>query len=299
MRTPPLDNAWSKVPLLLRFFPDSVQKTRIAVFPFVNNTGDKTITGGMWVAEYLVSRLKKTSRFIVVDRSDYRRTLRGNDIGPRDVIDDSTALRMAKALEAPYTLAGSIEASPSGQYKVAGRIYDTQTGIVVTGADYGATAGEFKGIEADLIAKRAKTIKTPAVLRSAILPGWGQFYRQRPVMGTVYSVGGLVALGAVAYFLREDLIAKDNQQTFIDTGYTAVSENRMSETERRNKEGDLTIIRNEKQRSAAYAGLVATGVWAVNILDVIAAGLQAEHEYRLYFSSKAPEQAEIGLAIAF
>ncbi len=58
-----------------------------------------------------------------------------------------------------------------------------------------------------------------ALWRSAILPGWGQFYADQPVMGTAYS--GLFAFAAVnSYNLRRIALSSRNDYTsFTDTSF--------------------------------------------------------------------------------
>lgn len=58
-----------------------------------------------------------------------------------------------------------------------------------------------------------------ALWRSAILPGWGQFYAGSPIFGTAYS--GLFAFGAVnSYNLRRiALSSRNDYRSFTDTGF--------------------------------------------------------------------------------
>ncbi|MEQ9362949.1 MAG: hypothetical protein RIF32_01830 [Leptospirales bacterium] len=58
-----------------------------------------------------------------------------------------------------------------------------------------------------------------ALWRSALLPGWGQFYAGSPIAGTAYS--GLFAFGAVnSYNLRRIAISSRNEYTsFTDTSF--------------------------------------------------------------------------------
>ncbi len=57
---------------------------------------------------------------------------------------------------------------------------------------------------------------TGALLRSAVIPGWGQFYNERPVKGIVM---GSVELGLLGWLLAEHLAALEARSSGDDASY--------------------------------------------------------------------------------
>ncbi len=60
-----------------------------------------------------------------------------------------------------------------------------------------------------------KKSPTGALLRSALLPGWGQFYNREPLKGVIL---GTVELGLLAWLVREHIVAEDARQDYLVSG---------------------------------------------------------------------------------
>ncbi len=71
---------------------------------------------------------------------------------------------------------------------------------------------------------------TAALLRSAVLPGWGQFYNDEPVKGLV--MGG-VELGLLALLVGEHIAAESARYDFAESGDPADEERYISHRENR------------------------------------------------------------------
>lgn len=56
---------------------------------------------------------------------------------------------------------------------------------------------------------------TGALLRSLVLPGWGQFYNEEPVKGICY---GVAELGLLAMILYEHDLAEEAREMYLETG---------------------------------------------------------------------------------
>ena len=54
-----------------------------------------------------------------------------------------------------------------------------------------------------------------ALLRSAVLPGWGQFYNDEPVKGVIL---GVVEVGLLSWLITEYIQAEDARNDFLVTG---------------------------------------------------------------------------------
>lgn len=56
---------------------------------------------------------------------------------------------------------------------------------------------------------------TGALLRSAVLPGWGQFYNDRPLKGLLL---GSLEIGLAAWLILEHLAAEEARKAFLESG---------------------------------------------------------------------------------
>jgi len=93
--------------------------------------------------------------------------------------------------------------------------------------------------------------RTRAVLRSMGLPGWGQFYSQRPAAGWIYMTGAVVAFGgSIAY-----QVAYVNRQQEVEDAETL-------------QEWEEAVARVEDARKARNAlQITAAAFWAVSVVD--------------------------------
>jgi hypothetical protein len=76
-------------------------------------------------------------------------------------------------------------------------------------------------IEIPVIEKRSPT---GALLRSAVLPGWGQFYNDRPVKGLVL---GSIELGLLGWLISEHIASEDARRAEDDQSYQLHSQRRL------------------------------------------------------------------------
>ncbi|MBD3347236.1 MAG: hypothetical protein GF401_19450 [Chitinivibrionales bacterium] len=303
--------------LLMNFFPDSIEKSSIAVFPFQYKGEEKTSAWGTWVAEYFIKLFKKNNRFDVINRRPFRQELRELEISLKQTISDSMAVEAGKELGTDLVLAGSITPTDH-RYEVAARIIDVKTGIIITGATIEATGEEIYSIEKDLLAKRSMGRLRPALLRSTFIPGWGQFYRNRPVPGVISlvacetSLGGTIYYG-VSYFkpakddyedYKNDIIEYGNQpkrNALEDSLKLANPQITLAEIENYIRQRGENLNDEYEEKRNIYLSLwgLTGALWAANILDVIIAGRHMHRKYRLYFTGNFYDEAGMMLAIYF
>lgn len=65
---------------------------------------------------------------------------------------------------------------------------------------------------------------TGALVRSAVLPGWGQFYNHRPVKGLVL---GSLELGLLGWLISEHIASEDARMAEDDPAYQFHSQRRL------------------------------------------------------------------------
>lgn len=105
------------------------------------------------------------------------------------------------------------------------------TGLSDTGDDepisdnprenFNETIPESFETEIQLIVKKNPT---GALLRSFVLPGWGQFYNDKPIKGLLF---GSVELGLLSWLIVEHLASEDARHSGDEHAYEAHSQRRL------------------------------------------------------------------------
>jgi hypothetical protein len=147
----------------------------------------------------------------------------------------------------------------SGLYQVEVRLpgYETWTGEVVLGT----------GGIGQLHVKLGKKSGAKSLLRSMVIPGWGQLYRGQRLKGTLFGLGGVVAAGGVVWTHE----AYRNDVDDFDAAKRAYEQEarwedwpaRYEVVRRASRKAD----RGYDRRRVALAGL--GGIYAVNLLDCL------------------------------
>jgi hypothetical protein len=154
----------------------------------------------------------------------------------------------------------------SGLYRVEVRLpgYETWTGEVVLGA----------GGVSQLQVKLGRRTLAKSLLRSALIPGWGQLYRGQKLKGTLLVVGTAVAAGGVIWTHEEyrDEVDRFDEARRVYEQETHLDElpSRYEAVQRASRRADRAYDR----RNVALAGL--GGIYALNLLDCIFFGPTGE-----------------------
>ena len=205
---------------------------------------------GKVVAELLSVNLSQQNPFVVVERERLDQIMREHRLSDLGVVDDNTAAEMGKILGAESLVSGAISAV-GPNYIVTVRQVDVASGKVLNSAQVQFERGGLVALSADAVVLRSRT---GAAFRSALIPGWGQFYNREPAKGVLFTAAGLGALGTAAgYFVSAQSAFTDYKTGTADTV-------------------DQREIANERV-NIANIGLIAYGaVWLLNILDATISG---------------------------
>ena len=227
---------------------------RVAVLPFeALDEPAKEHELGRLASELLSSRLVVRPAIMQVERarldtviSELQRTERGE-------LQPKTAVRVGKLLGADTVIVGSL-AVAGADYLVTTRAVDTETGRVVSAFDQ---AIDRQGMVA--FSEDAVEIKTPvgAAIRSAVAPGWGQYYNGDAVRGVAYGATFVGFAGTAVASILQGNAARDD--------YDSGGKNQV----KRRDEGNAAITR-------ANWCLVGMGaVWAISVVDAYLTGKDA------------------------
>jgi hypothetical protein len=144
-----------------------------------------------------------------------------------------------------------------------------------------------------------------AGIRSGLVPGWGQYYTDQRMKGTLFFLAEAAAVGAVLY---TDAKRTDAQNEVNDAWRRYADADTEEEIEAALAERDRLYDELEKwhnnRRRWAY---VAVGVWLVNVLDATllfpTSGSASYSELPTgesgFFASVEPDRATVGIAVRF
>ncbi len=190
----------------------SVEKMLIAVLDLKGNGVSKMVSYA--VSDLIRSEMVKTGMFRVMERSQMDEVLKDQGFSKEECTDQSCAVKIGKVLSVRKILMGEIN-KMGRSYMITVRIVDVERGISGYSANEKA-AGEDDMDRASIkiTSKLTKniymgnkayfTFQTPQgyYLRS-IVPGWGQFYVNRPVKGYIFLGAFVLAGGFVGYSLYD------------------------------------------------------------------------------------------------
>lgn len=168
---------------------------RVAVLPFEAVDDEaKSHELGRVSSELLSSRLARRPNVLQVERSRLDAIVEELDRSKRGELDPDGAASVGRLLGANSVVLGSVAAA-GADYLVTARLVDTETGRIVTAADQSFPRAGMIAFSEDVVVVKTRL---GATIRSAVVPGWGQFYNGDTGRGIVYaSAFGLTAAGAI------------------------------------------------------------------------------------------------------
>ncbi|MBL8028315.1 MAG: hypothetical protein JNL74_17965 [Fibrobacteres bacterium] len=265
---------------------------KIGVMPFLGAEASVT-NEGTAMAEALVFAINKTGRFTLVDRLQYQQAIREIALSQSGADASAKELDAGKFMVAEYLITGTV-ASVFGQSSVRARLVRVETGEVL------ATAQAV--LESTTLSREASTLlgEQQSVLshlfRSALVPGWGQFYAEKKIRGSLALSICAAALGTTVYSWvssgnaetdRDNFAAKANTQSGrasleAESGASVGTEAFNTWVASQLKELDNDY--NNAHSFAVTATAITTGLWLINMVDATIAGRQHRESVRLYFS---------------
>jgi TolB-like protein len=292
---------------LVRQFPDSIATPRLAVLPFTDITGKSQ---GQGVAEYVVSCLQKSKRFLLVDRMEFQKAITEIELGNSDVVDSASALKVGKILSAPYLLTGTIS-NVFGACKISAKIIRAETTELMAAASVAVAPSELDRLTKELLGERTQVSAT--LFRSMVVPGWGQFYSGHYVRGSISLVAFVGAgIATAVSFVKANNVYQDyrSYEDYRNTApfYDGLREDSAITHKTWAQEllaDTLKSQQNWNRYSKAYdqaimVTAITAGVYALNLIDAIIAGIQEKKKFRPYFSASADmKSVEMGVAWKF
>lgn len=284
---------------------------RIGVIPFTGSekeSVDEASLEGRAVAEKIVTLLfNHPAGFVVVDRIDYEKALQEIALSQTGLTSESMEVEIGMFMSADYLVSGSI--SPvMGQSAIRARAVNVSTGEVAAAAETAISSSLLQQSASDLFSEQQSVISY--AFRSAVMPGWGQFYAQKPVRGTISLLLGTGAAGFTVYSWVSSANRKNERDSFSQLANTNSGREELVSrsgfaigTDDFNQWYKAEIDSYQDSYStmlttAKIATVSVAGIWILNMVDASIAGTQRSRAVRLYFSAAWDDYAT-GLAFHF
>lgn len=273
---------------------DTASPPTLAVLPF-QATGGTSPEAASTASETAVLHLAGDRRWKLVEREKFQSVLQEQALW--GAMGTSADLEIGRSLEARYLLLGTVTTDGLRRL-VAMRLVDAADGRVVA---VGATRVEGPAMDAALEDALGEKLGTSgAVFRSLVMPGWGQFWTDRPVRGSFWLAATAGLAGTFAWSLA-DWAEKDNTAEDFKNKDAGTFGN--GDTEAWLARANQAIKkRNEAADRNLVLGSALAATWALNVADAAWCGWRSSRTARSrYFAATpviTPTSAGIRLAVS-
>ncbi len=284
---------------LVDSLPAPVKSARVVIIPFEDKTGNESYSLG--ISEYLIVALQKEKVFSLADRTEFKKVVAEIRLSRSDYADENSTIEIGKVLAAEYILTGSIFKS-FGNYSIVAKLIKTETTEIVSSATVTVIPSRLDSFTKDLFSEKNRV--TSSLFRSVLLPGWGQFYSDQNVRGTISLVACLAALGTEIGLIVSSYKAFVKREDYYLFGISQEYDQMLKDLEITKEEYEANYEAykedySEKHERAVIGGAITGAVWVLNLIDAAIAGTQSKKKFKLYFSSNFKNKIGIKCAYKF
>lgn len=225
---------------------------RIAV-PYFKELGDSASENhlGQLMAELLSVELSQREPFVLVERERLDQIMREHRLKDLGVVDEKSAAQFGRVLGAQSLISGTV-AEAGSKYVVTVRQVEVETGKILVAGNIEMERGGLIALSSDAVVTRSKV---GALFRSALVPGWGQFYNQELWKAATFAGAGIGTAGSALGFYVSSLSARSKY------------EKDKPKTVKQRK------LANDRIQTANILLWSYAAIWAVNMLDAYFNGL--------------------------
>lgn len=250
--------------------PGNGRYERWAVVPFENQgkEAEKRKLGEVIGAE-VESRLKGDHGLVLVERMQISRVLQEMQlvqVGLVTNVDGAEETQMGKMLDAQVLVTGTV-GQLGDKYVVNARVVSVEEAKVLASAQVTIEADELIALSSDAVVLRSKS---DAVFRSALIPGWGQFYNRQQAKGTAIMITTAALLGGgITFYVL-------GSQT--ETAYQGISQENLGPCDGRGSDQLGACVEAQRVLAESRYGISralfigAGAVYAYNLLDAWLSG---------------------------
>jgi TolB-like protein len=267
----------------------------VAILPFTTTgTAKVGYDAGTMAAEYGAVRLAKDYRVQLVDRSNVNALLKEQALTLSGVATDSGAVQAGKILSVRYLITGSVLVEGRTQ-TVSARLTSVETGAVVSAALATVESEQAEDLYRSAIGERDQL--SSSLYRSAVGPGWGQFYTGHPVHGALALTAVVGALGWLGWNAVDFRDKEDRLSQFRDKDASTVIQGEIASAWTARAEA-ARADRNAASRQVTISLLTLGGVWIVNLVDAGILGYRDSRGIRSEYFSLVPAPVATGDGLA-
>ncbi|MEK6796502.1 MAG: FlgO family outer membrane protein [Spirochaetota bacterium] len=179
-------------------------KNNIAVFEFsVNGKSAKENGIGNAFTSVLITEIKKTGEFDVIDRANLDKAMKEMELGLSGAVDTATAAQLGKIVAANLLLNGTVS-EVENNYIISVQMTEIESGRIILTEKVEFAKDKLNNAAKVLLSSRKYPIT--AGFQSALVPGWGQFYNDTPIQGTIcFSAFVATVASAVTFKILAEL----------------------------------------------------------------------------------------------
>lgn len=281
----------------------------IAVLPFESQIQEEP-KAGYSIAE-LIANATVSQGFQLVERTQLNEVLSEQALSGSGAIEEEQAIEIGKLLAAQQIITGSVT-NFMGERIVHIKLIDASTSEVLNSKSLTIGINEFSSLQKELLGESMQ--KSAVIVRSAILPGWGQMYANKSLRGGLWMSSFLLTLGTTAYLVVDANSKFDTYQSTVD-GYRTVSftesqrENLCPETcdqgtfnTRKSEDLDEKWDHYNSAQTITYYAWAAVGtLWAANMVDAYIVSNERVKKFEPYFAAiPTPNQGvQLSMTLSF
>ncbi len=201
------------------------QKITIAVLPFETTEGRTEARGLGEAATILLNQnLINIPNISVVERQRLQDIMK--EIGMSQAGLTSDEIEVGHLLNVEFLIAGAV-ADLGNRFLLAARLVEVETGNILQSASIEIPSNSFLSISSELVV--IKKYPITAAFRSMILPGWGQFYNDKPRKGSIILGAELLMAGST---ISSFILYKQSKYAYDRTTQRNVATDNYSEMEK-------------------------------------------------------------------
>jgi TolB-like protein len=191
---------------------------KLIFLDFYNESNDPNVK---WltdsIGESIFELTKNKYKYARIESKVWREYAKSKDFKPQDFYDVDKLQAMGFALKADGIIFGKFRSSPEN-IEISGKILSVVDKDIVAEKNITVpfSSQMFEDVQdvSETLGSRIKDLFYPsdrgALWRSALLPGWGQFYKQRKTAGYIYS--GVIGTGAAFSLFSLVMLQSTKQQ---------------------------------------------------------------------------------------
>lgn len=235
------------------------------------------------ITDWIDIAAQKKYKYVKIPKSEWQKYLQDRKLGPEALFDEKILAQMGRDLGADGIIYGRFfrvkAEAGSGNVDtltVEGKILSVIDREILASREVTSPVNsnllDATDEVASYLANSIKDLFVPtdlgALWRTAVLPGWGYFYKQRPTWGYIYSgtlgTSFLVAtIGFINFYIkRQDYLSYEPDKVITPNGETAL----IDPDEAAATFDELEGKANKAKKFAVNSALVFVSLYAINLL---------------------------------